>query len=454
MKKLMLMLLFTIVILFAGNQTAKAIQLDNVPVNFQPFNHFADHNSMRTGIEALPYNPGLIYVTVPNSTYNRFEQGGVDSKIIIYDENETQIHSVNLNDLSQTVGGTYNINLDALGIDNAEYIRVQVMQTWASAPGGYTTWFNDNAKVEATFEIDQEVLQDIIYQPYNYFSDTWGMRTDRVSVPFGKDVFTFQIPNTNYNDFTQGGIDSQVTLYDTDSNVLLEIDLESISTNNSVGGVYTIFFDDYEVSNVASLRIEVMQTFASVPGGYYEYFNDNAFLMFDEPNVATFYVFGEVYERIYFVNTFNRISAPTLSEEDFPDGVTPGMFRVWVDSNGDSFNFNRSFDSDVDIFARYGPTRDDPFETYKEDRLDYIYMGDSDGNVTLFNIRLQKFWEIDVFDFQAVTIIEPTLNTRNMIVASEFNQIARINAAGDILWQDEIREFDKEGFLPTEYDVI
>ena len=201
-------------------------------------------------------------------------------------------------------------------------------------------------EVKAITETEFDFVQE--WEIYNYFTTVYGFRINQYEFPDlagGNFVMEFDIPQSDYNINTIGGIQSYLVLSD-DIGVVYSIPLIDLFADDMFGTIYLDFSENRIISNrfayvisedlstVNELSINVMMDFTSIPSQFYEYWMLNCVsILTIEAFVVKFYTYIDYLggltlslHDIQFV--FNNI--PNIPSNPSPPSVYDGyVFIGW-----------------------------------------------------------------------------------------------------------------------------
>lgn len=197
---------------------------------------------------------------------------------------------------------------------------------------------------------------DMVFK--NFFSNVFGYELRANRTEFGGNYINFTVPTTNQILYEDGGIVSNVILYEgsfEEGNVLVEIDaydLEPVGPYpNFWFGRFSIDMRDYltdaEIEKVGGVKLTLMTNFQVPPSGFAQFLEDNvgfAFTDAPEPPTITFIHQGDV----LYETTYVGFIDPPPNEPLFVDGYA---FDYWVDQNGDIVNFSNPYSGDQIFYS-------------------------------------------------------------------------------------------------------
>jgi len=185
------------------------------------------------------------------------------------------------------------------------------------------------------------------WDTYNYYSNFWGMRISLDMPTNNVQKLTFTVPDFSNNVIETGNVISQI-IFDMGGGITHTFDLEDIylyqafsKGTHALSGTYVINL--YAVNGyinlmgVQQIRINVMQTFSSVPSGYFTTWNENSFVSI-HPKLAVFY------DRLTVYDTQVFYYVPSQPVDPVP--ATNYRFIGWYLNDGSIYNFDSVIASD------------------------------------------------------------------------------------------------------------
>jgi hypothetical protein len=195
----------------------------------------------------------------------------------------------------------------------------------------FISMFSGLSTFNQKLDAQQELLIDLdTWSSINIFSTNFIMNSGFKIIPSEFDVGTISlwIPFTNFNTSSIGGQNSEIIFRNAAGSTITTITLASLKSG-PIGGLYVI--DVTGIANIYDLTVTVAQTYTATPGGYVQYYNDNAYLLLREPYFAEFYVENVFFDRIPYISNVILPTSYPLS------GTTGNEFLWWEDQQGNEF---------------------------------------------------------------------------------------------------------------------
>ena len=357
MKKLMIALTLVASVFFGANQLQAEIPEPDYNIiqqdyfDFSAVNIFSDSWILESNNIEFPTGTEMVDIRFIKSEYHIQENdGGLDSEILFFDMNGVLITTIPFYQIRVGMigGDRYLIPLERYNLEDAKAFRVQVAQDFSTVPGNYMQFINPGRVIYSDEVIISEFIPnlDLDFENYNFYGDINAQRSDLIEIPIGVVNAIFVLPETSYNLESSGGIDSQITFYDFQNNILSYLFLD-----DPIGGTY----QPDVPSDAVYMQVRVMQSYDYTPSAYTSYFNRNSSLTYNEYKSASFYIHSELYQGQAFVKFVEPIDPPeNLAAYGFVEGVDY-TFNGWLyyDENGNLgiFNFNAPRTTDIELYA-------------------------------------------------------------------------------------------------------
>lgn len=359
-KKYFVLVFLLMIALVVSSNTTYAVTFGDIT--------WADYNAYSTyhfavGTAEVPYNTGEIQVQIPYSDYHEFTYGGLEASIRFFEQDDlvTPVKIIYLFDVHPaSVEGLYTFDLISESIVGIVEIEIWIPQNYSSVPGGY---LGDGGYLD-----QNDLILMVPIAPYdipvfwnniNVYSTYYAIVSE-IEVPFNASSLQIYIPESAYHRLSYGGVDSNITLYDS-ADVLLETVLMS-ELATKPDGLMLIDFTSYDLNEVATIEIRIMQNYTTMPSGYTDYMTEFTSITFNEDVKLAIYIMdNEEYNRQLFTTL-----PPYL--EVSKEGYT---FEGWFFKNGMEYDFSSTisdtyieFNSTVMLYAKFTIT--DPIPVFEE----------------------------------------------------------------------------------------
>lgn len=125
----------------------------------------------------------------------------------------------------------------------------------------------------------QAATDDISWSIINTFQD-YHVLLGEIDIPetaYGMELY---VPESDFHVYSIGGIDSFIEFRNAANQIIFTQDLIEVKTS-SVAGAFIFNFIALDIEDAASFKIQISQTYTSIPAGYLDYINTNDDLMFN-----------------------------------------------------------------------------------------------------------------------------------------------------------------------------
>lgn len=359
-KKLFSLIILLLLAVMIGVQETNATTIGEA--TWSGYNAYSTYYYAIATIE-VPYNTGTVQFQVPYSDYHELTYGGLDGyiKYFTQDDLSTPVLTEILSDVRPTgVAGIYSMDLIQKDLIGIAKIEIWIPQNYSTTPADYVT--------EGGFLDQRDFLLFIPIAPYdipvfwnnvNIYSTYYAIETE-IEVPFNASSLQLYLPESAYHRFEYGAVDSVVQFFDETDALLETVDLIDIADKPE--GLMLIDFTSYELNEVASIKIRVMQTYSSMPSGYTDYMNEFTSITFNvDVKLAIYIVDNEEYDRQLFTSKPPEL---TVSKAGY-------TFDGWFFKTGVKYDFASTisdsyieFNSTVMLYARF--TRTDTIPIFEE----------------------------------------------------------------------------------------
>jgi len=149
-KKLLAIVLVGLISLVSANQTLEAQEQQTVvPLDNWVNVWIGTGNILQSTNNQLVGNTARLTLEIPKTNFHVNSIGGQDTEIVFLDADDVLIDSFNLIDFTNELepGGIYEFDLQALGVENAQYFAVIIAQSYGEGaiPAGYIAFMNENS---------------------------------------------------------------------------------------------------------------------------------------------------------------------------------------------------------------------------------------------------------------------------------------------------------------------
>jgi len=185
--------------------------------------------------------------------------------------------------------------------------------------------------VPRTYADFDDSVSSVNFTSDNIYSDVWALKSFDNDIPAYTTSMALEFPTSHYHRFEMGGIDSTITFYDDDSDLLREIEFLELK-QHTIGELYAFDFEGLGIPGARSFSITLLQSFSTLPTGadYLGYMNENT-LTFND-TIKTLIVYDRM--SVYVTKSFVRVP-PTITPPTYSDL----QFNGWRLANGETYNF-------------------------------------------------------------------------------------------------------------------
>ena len=182
------------------------------------YNFFSTHFGIRADYNQIDPDAETLTIYIPYTDYNLFEKGGIDSKLVFYDDSFTEVLQINFADAvtgnTDNLSGEYTFDLSDPALATATQFTFWVMQSWESlpAPAGLYNFINESVYIKyddgvyvALYFVDGEIYE---YRLFDLF-----VPTVDDPPPVGNEIFSHWAETLDYEFNFNQTVERNIILY-------------------------------------------------------------------------------------------------------------------------------------------------------------------------------------------------------------------------------------------------
>ena len=178
--------------------------------------------------------------------------------------------------------------------------------------------------IVSTSEVKAISIGDATWSSYNAYS-TYFYAIATIEVPYNTGDVQYQLPYSDYHEYTYGGLDNYIKFYYEDDliNPALTLSLQDVK-GGDIEGIYSINLIEYNMLGVAEIEFWIPQNYSLVPG---DYVTEGGFL--DQRDYLIFVPVAP-YEIPVFWNNINVYSTYYVIEAELDVPFNASSIQIYI----------------------------------------------------------------------------------------------------------------------------